>query len=303
MRAALVVAALSLAACAPDFVDRTSVERVRILGMQAAPLDEPDRATILPGDVVILTPHVAYPRAPLPLGWALVGCVAGLPGSVGVGECVVDPEVVFEAPPSLDAPEIVVPLPEDLPGGLELRVFGSFCVEAAARRERLLEDRLPGTDLCADPSADGESFSLTVEVAEEPEEEGAINRHPALSQVQWQLDGFPWAAEGDACAGGPTVTVDDEPELTFAIVDPAALTDVDGEVEVWGVSHYVTYGELEREISVLEGAADPPTPIDWKIPKDAEVAPEGREVRFHVVVRDQRGGVAFESRAVCLGPG
>jgi len=99
---------------------------------------------------------------------------------------------------------------------------------------------------------------------------------------------------------------DDERVLPLTLrYDASARERSDGQPEDLEFTIYTTFGEMERRFTLFEGTdkgedgvlrAD----VDWDPPAAAELGTGGKLVRFFVTLRDQRGGFAMTSRALCV---
>ena len=124
-------------------------------------------------------------------------------------------------------------------------------------------------------------------------ERQAANHHPRAPELS--LAGRPW---GEACE--PVGAAPVEIAVATRGDDREPFIDGDGAAqrETLRLSFFATAGELEGQFRVVE-----PTDPDDKIVSMTWTPPEmpdgGLEMRFTVVARDLRGGVAWTQRALC----
>lgn len=87
--------------------------------------------------------------------------------------------------------------------------------------------------------------------------------------------------------------------------DADAREEVDGAPEDLEISVYTTAGEMERRFTLFRGS-DRGTDgvleseLFWDPPSAGELPRSGQLARFFITIRDQRGGFAMTSRAVCV---
>jgi hypothetical protein len=181
--------------------------------------------------------------------------------------------------------------------------------------------------VCAggNPSFDPEERTFACEGTDDPEAGQAVafriplqrgettNRHPQLDSIE--LEGEPWgeppsdvrdrspgrcpsdlqlpsvgAGEEVSLAIGPT---SDSHEPLPPDSDMAEVRDAE-EIQI---SHFADAGEMDRQFSFVE-RGEPPATVTWKAPNG--VGQGGRLVRFYVVLRDGRAGLAWAVRALCV---
>jgi hypothetical protein len=87
--------------------------------------------------------------------------------------------------------------------------------------------------------------------------------------------------------------------------EASAREQSDGQPEDLEFTIYTTFGEMERRFTLFEGTDDGKEgvlrgDVDWDPPDADEIGPSGHLVRFFVTLRDQRGGFAMTSRALCV---
>jgi hypothetical protein len=254
---------LVAAACADDVKPGSTIERTRILGLGAQVAADPERAWPRPGEETTLFWLVEAPAALPRLSWRAAICADD------IATCASAPLMVAEG--------------EGMP---ELRFV-------APDAERLF--------VVAELTPDGEPpEALTFQLPVEREAGG--NRHPHAGALRF--GDAPWG-EGDCpevVAGGADV----ELHVATSGADRERYVDAEGadDRESLRLSFFTTAGELEGQFRVVE--PDDPEEADshlaWTPPAREDVPDGGLEVRFTVVVRDLRGGIAFTTRTACVRP-
>jgi len=122
----------------------------------------------------------------------------------------------------------------------------------------------------------------------------ASNRHPSLAPAFF-IDGAPWPDGGCAVPGAARVAG----EVTLAVeLGPDAREPVEGGAEELLVSHLTTAGELDRYYSIVPPDEAP----RLEVPFRPDEAPDGTDATIHFIVRDDRGGVSWIQRSLCIDP-
>lgn len=166
-----------------------------------------------------------------------------------------------------------------------------------------------------------EIFQLTIGV----ERDGATNLHPRFDDApfaiaddnesvvtpvfqQWNT---PTAVLPIDCAGASTrddVIVKDFEDKSLVRVTLEAMRELrstDPDVrENYQVEAFSTFGELDRQFSVFDDLDTTPViELEWehgKRPRRNGELAGGKRVDFHFLIRDGRGGFAYETRTLCL---
>lgn len=305
-----------LGGCVDDLPTGPFIADNRVIGAISRVVGAPERATPLPGETLEIEWLVVDARERLPLEWAFVACIP-LPTLSGNPRCAGDtfaPVAGTTSPPRFT---FTVPDEATLGDAKDVLVIGAICAAGT-----LSFDDAAMTASCA-----GEGAKLT-NVTFQARITRALpgNLNPVLTDNRFFLGETAWDAPAsidalplEACAATPAsstmphvqkdapqqvlrFTADgaDRERYTLAsTVPPTALR------EVFQVSHFVDAGELERLFSVVEDddeREEVVIDLAYNLPPSASVPPGGMLARFHFVARDQRGGVAFTSRALCVVP-
>lgn len=265
------VLVLALAGCADDFQPRSLLADLRVLAIEASPID------VAPGQEVTLRPTVFVPAGQTLTALSWKFCPLSLGSQAGFA-CLA-PQCEFPLAPSADGSVTANPT------ALALQ-----CAQALAagdgERPQGSPDEVPSfveTVFTLDVATDaGESrqaaMRIKVWTSGGPP---APNRSPALRRLE--LDGVEAIARGPAAR---TVKPDQAVEVR-ALVDPASLDsylDASGaeRTEDPVVSFYATAGRFE---------GDRTSGVDGRITWTAEpLAPGTTEALLWLVVRDLRGG-------------
>ena len=294
--------AVSLAGCIEDFAPSSLVTDARPLAAQVSVGGDPDRAWPLPGEAFDVVFHVVAPSERPEAGWALAACPAT---ETGTGEtfCVGEPfAFAFQEEPVADPPAIGATVPDD-PGIDRVLVLGVLCFGSA-----------PFFDMATmDAGCTEEEGELIVQVTVRVAEDATTaNRNPALPDEFVSLDGTPWTTRPEdllatTCAGGPGPDVSASAEVTidFALPEAARETYVvrEGETarERITITQAATMESFPRLLTSIDDA-DPEAEVEWTPEPAAPALAAGERVKFFFVARDERGGVAYTERALCLVP-
>lgn len=163
------------------------------------------------------------------------------------------------------------------------------------------------------PTAEVFFYSMGVEG------DGVTNNHPKFGDVplrirdaQSTVQPREWVSEAtipDDCAGvtDPELVRDFGAKSTIRITTEAMreiASTLPDKREVYQVEGYSTFGELERQFSVLDDLdTEPFVDVEWdhgKRPREGNVQVGGKRVDFYFVIRDGRFGTAIETRSFCL---
>lgn len=254
------------------------LDRPRLLGAKVVVVADPNRASVRPGDAVIVetfTASAARDRGAFASA-AFTVCAA-----------IDDPIEARCAGPRFgdgvangpDDPKHAFTVPRDFTG--KMLVFATFCIEGEAS---IAAAELRG----ACTRGFGQDMVVRFEVG------AADHRHPSLPAGAIVVDGVPLPDRRGRCGDGATTVRADGLSHTVTI-EVAGLEPS----EVPLVSHVVTIGKLEGLYS--SSGDDGKFRVDWEIP--ADFAGERFDARIHVVVRDGRGGTAARVADVCLEKG
>lgn len=283
---ALALSLAALAACGEPVEPASRLERPRVLGA----------ITSLPGD-----PGNAAPAATDSIRLAIVtasrdaasGAFAShvlrvCPSDLGTTDYVCGgPELAFREDANSRDPALVID-PLGAPG--EVVVFGVMCATGTATFDRAAREF---RGFCDDGSHPAELVAR-VRVG------GPPNRNPALGDDAIRLDGASLgAADRTGCDGSAPLRVraDGQKHTLGIVVPPAAIEPGDEPL----LSHLATHGKLDRLYSTLDASAAPSASsasVEWEAP--SELGAPRETARFHLVVRDGRGGVAHVAASVCL---
>ncbi len=298
-----------------DTVDPGSlIDKTRILGVRAEVDADATQSWPQPGDAVTTRWLVASPDAIEPIGSAYFACIpAGT--AFGPGQCEGEPFAFGINPPTVPANgEIELPLtiPTELDDGQDqVLMFGAFCF--GGRISTDLEGVFESGNPCAGEGR-GRIAILTVAL-----DLGRQNAHPEIQEVA--INDVPWVDAAPAlpttCAENPTLPnvvhtggTDEEIEIvvnatpdsreTFMteVGDPPETVE---RQETMRISVYSTHGVFSSQFIFIDededgGAAD----VNWVLPEVEEIPAGGQVVNFFFVMRDVRGGVHWQSRALCL---
>jgi hypothetical protein len=292
-----------IAGCGPTFDPASLIESTRVVGARSEVEGAPERATPRPGETADVTWLVTAPQAPPPLHWAFAVCTVE---NASLG-CDGAPLALFEGTDAI--PRIAVPVPpaDALGTAAALVVYGRLCPG---------DDSLPmfdpqqGIPSCTDGGGTTVSTSIPLQLAD-----ADANHNPTADRA-FTFDGQPWPALGpddDPCLMGPRVPADSpghvignategsdrEPYPTIAGDPPLASAAR----ESLQISQFTTAGAMKSQFSFVEATDENATTtveVKWDAPKAAEVPAVGRPVTFTFVVRDNRGGTDWTTRALCV---
>jgi len=311
-RTRAVVAALCavvVTGCIEGFDPPSLITKSRPIGARVEVAGDADRPWPAPGEVAAVRWLVVGPEEPDPLTWGFVVCPAILTPT-GDRFCAGEPfGFGFSAAPAVAEPTLsfTVPPAEALGPLEEILVLGIICVDGTPAI-----DMEPFDVRCEGDGAQGTLVTFAIPLALE----GRTNRSPTIPADAITFDDGAWAEpvgtvplEGCASVAGGT-----ELPSVRAGADPVVLhlQPVASDREIYTVgdqmgretltfSHFVTSGELERQFSVVDDDTADVT-VEWTPPAVEDVSADGTRVRFHFVVRDGRGGIAWTARELCVAP-
>jgi hypothetical protein len=288
--------------CSEDFDSTSLVESTRVIGARVEVENAPDRASPAAGETATVKWFVTAPAATPPLSWAFALCKPAPGGQLGCGD------VPFATFQGTGAPVVTVTLPaaDVLADARTVTLFGRICDDAAP-----IFDPRTGNPSCA--SGHGTTAALAIRV-----QTATVANHNPTADRGFTFDGQPWpvlAAGSDPCVAGPRITADEKTphELGFqtAAVDRESYATMTGDPpvattarEALQVSLFTTTGKFKSPFAFVEGA-DPrdttPLTMKWTTPKALDVTTD-TPVTFTFVVRDDRGGADWTTRAACVTP-
>ena len=300
--AALLVATVAIG-CGPDFDPGSLIEKTRVLGARVTVAGAPDRAAPAPGETATVTWLMTSPAATTPpLGWAFALCAPNALGNLSCNQAPLDLYQGSEYPPRVT---FTVPGLDVLGTAKSLILYGRICVSSEPTFNP--QSGLPG---CTD-MGDGTTAAVSIKL-----EDTDYPNHNPVADHGFTFDGQPWAADasGDPCAAGPRVKAGTEEHvitLVSAGADRESYTALGGYPavptalrEALQISEFTTAGKLKTGISFVEAADSAPqttSEVKWTTPKPEDVTAE-QAVTFTFVVRDDRGGVDWTTRSVCVTP-
>jgi hypothetical protein len=291
----------TLIGCGDPLAPSWLIDRPRVIGARIESAGDPQRPWPRPGELATVKWIVATPDGQPPMRWAFAACVPDAAGAcaslLGMAAGDVAPELTF-----------AVPSAEALGATTKLMVAGVFCAGGSPALAN-------GEPTCQGDGAVATVVTLPVPLQRGPEE----NRSPDLGAAAFTFAGAPWPA-GTDCAALPHVTTGEAARpITVALAGQRetflSAANAGGvprpRREQIQLSHFATAGKLPRQLSFVDGSdeQDPAVlSVDWTPPPTAEVPaaglPEGGLiVRFFFVARDLRGGLDWQTRALCLTPG
>jgi|GEM_PF-409707 len=302
---------LLLGGCGPDFDPASLVKTTRIVGARVEVDGAPDRAEPAPGEHATVTWLVTAPGALPPLGWAFALCAPGTVGGKPSLGCQSVPLAVFQGTESPPRVSIVVPARDALGTAQSLILYGEICDGAGSMPTFDPDNGIPRST----GGSAGTTASVSIALQLQPGEEA--NHNPTAERAftfEGQLWGPPMAGD-DPCLVGPrvsagtndhvigTTTLGTDRESYIAMLgDPPVPT---ASRESLQISQFTTAGELKSAFSFVEAedtGAETTAEVKWKAPKTVAGAAAGQPVTFTFVVRDNRGGIDWTTRAACVVP-
>lgn len=208
-------------------------------------------------------------------------------------------------------PQIELDVPADFAAD-QLLIRGVVCEHGTPFIDPV-DPRLFG---CEDEDAEAILVHGTIAVQKDQADE---NYNPDIGALEVLREDVPWPAYDPAtlppeegCAARASA---DFSEPVHAIVTGPhsialryaadARERAMGEPEDLEISVYTTAGEMERRFTLFEGSDRGrggvlESDLFWDPPKASDLPRSGQLVRFFITLRDQRGGFAMTSRAVCV---
>jgi hypothetical protein len=288
----LVAAVIVFAGCGADLSDGSQIEKLRLLALRA------DQPFARPGEEVELR-LLAADDADRPLEYALTTCT-NPKGSTADG-CLDALDHGFE-PLTPEAGQFSVAIPNDLLDGLgetarPSAMFGAVVVACPGHIEPGETSGVPV--VCRDEMGDRlpiDAFEVGVKRIFVRERDRNVN--PEITRITW--DGEDWpedqVPEVKACANATTDDIDDcdkavRHRILVESTPPESGVDENGTKfgEQQVVQFYASQGVFERPVRIA-GAPDNHWAAQRKSGEDT--------ARLWFVVRDDRGGVVWETRQV-----
>lgn len=288
-------------ACGPSFDPPSLVTETRVVGARVEAEGAADRASPAPGENANVTWLLTAPQAVPPLQWAFALCKQGLPSRLDCGDV---PFAVFTGAGATPVIPIAVPPADALGGVSKLLLYGRICEDAAPEI-----DPESGIPRCAGDAA-GTTATVAINL-----QTGADANHNPKAERGFTFDGQPWpAGVTDPCVAGPRVAAGTEAHLIGLVTDGAdreSYTALLGDPpvptakrEALQVSLLTTAGKYKTPYLFVEAAdtrALTPLEVKWNAPKPSAVTAD-TPVTFTFVVRDDRGGTDWTTRAACVTP-
>jgi hypothetical protein len=291
-----------IAGCGPTFDPASLIDKTRVLGARIEVEGAPERASPRPGETANVTWLITSPEVTPPLRWTFAVC---MPGN-GSLTCDGAPLALFagtDTPPRIT---FLAPGLDALGAAKAVVVYGQICAGADSVP---IFDPQHGIPSCTSDRGTTVSVSVPLQLGDD------ANRNPIADRA-FTFDGQAWpgsAAADDPCVAGPRVTPgskdhvignttdgSDREGYTALLGAPPVATPARESLEV---SQFTTAGKLKSQFSFVEATNnDASTIVDvkWEAPEAAEVPTTGLPVTFTFVVRDNRGGTDWTTRAACV---
>jgi hypothetical protein len=272
------------------------VDRTRVLGARIEAKTEPSRAAIAPGEAMRVSWFVGAPNGTGPLSWSYALCPP-VDGNFPEPRCTTAPLAAGTGTSNGDLSVMEMDVPASATSQSELLLLAAFCDSGDVSLDAAR------FDATCSSGAPARLASVTVRLAS-----AGANKNPEMAPDTLLFDGTPMpppsaepAAPCDPSA--PVVTAGSKHAFAIRFQNDQRETTPEGPLESLLASHVVTDGELDRQYSSLEPgeAAPKDASVKWTAPPRDRVG-AGRQVELYVVLRDGRGGAAFERRNVCVRP-
>lgn len=308
LRALLLASFLGASACQDPLVDPAVVLGPRVIGARVRAERDPSLAEPSPSERASID-WLVLSDQPGTFAARAVWC-RGEPSSLGPPRCAGAPTGESSAPGSYDRTlSFAFQVPDGLEPGEAWLVWLGVC-EAGEP----LFDAARSAFECPGAQALEAFYRGFV-----PEQ--APNRNPSLADDAVSLDGAAWSAAdaGDAslaaarepCSGSvlPSFRAGDRARVTFELTgdDREPIGAAPGEYaarprESLVYTHVASHPGLERAFSAIDYDAET-TGFELELDSSGlEPGPGGETVIFHLLVRDERGGVDWLRREACLLP-
>jgi hypothetical protein len=295
------IALLAFSAC-QSFDPGSLIAGPRVLGARVEVQGEPERASPKPEETVEVHWISAFPGEPRPLHWVFAAC---LPDAAASGACAAAPLDTAEGEGLEPVFTFQIPRADLLIDAKSIQVLGLICDAGTPS----LEGALPH---CAGERAHGTSVELEITL-----DLGVYgNLNPELDDASIKLDDQAWhsltmPSASTGCAAN-TALMQVKANAKKHVIQFELGADVRelytmpetgrSELEGLQLSQFVTGGELAGQYSFVaasDPAERPQLSVIWHAPKAKAVSADGELVRFVLVVRDLRGGLAVTERALC----
>lgn len=289
--------------CGDPSKEAQRIEELRVLGAQAAVDGDPERATPAAGESASVEWLLADPSGMSPrIVWSMLACVAES-NSSGIPFCRDEPLTTVEQSDPSDTPPsltFTVPDADTLGDAKKVIVLATFCDGGTIE----LGTDLESTTCRGANTIQRASFDIPV-----TNDGAAPNHNPNLSDAALELDGEPWDSDPAVvdCESEDALRIranGSEHQVSLALGEDVRETKPEEldlvEHESLQISHLSNLGVFERRFSSLESEdTDLTIEVPWQAPDElSSVAPAG----LYFVVRDDRGGVAWLTRTLCIEP-
>lgn len=297
-----ILATFFVVGCGPDFDPASLVTDTRVVGARVEASGTDNRASPAPGENANVTWLVTAPGEMPPIAWAFAVCRPAAKG----GTCGDTPFATFTGTSNPPLLPLAIPAADALGGADSVLAYGRICANSTP-----IFDPQSGLPSCSD-GHEGTTAAVTIHL----ETNGDANHNPTADRG-FQLDGQPWpttAAGGDPCADGPRIAAGSEDHvISFASAgsDRESYTAIAGDPpaptarrEALQTSLFTTAGKLKTPFVFVEASDErdeTPVSVKWTAPKAGDVT-ANKVITFTFVVRDNRGGTDWTTRAACVTP-
>jgi hypothetical protein len=291
-----------VAGCGPTFDPASLIEGTRVIGARIEVDGAPERASPKPGETADVSWLVTSPDVTPPLRWTFAVCMPGN-GSLTCGSA---PLALFDGADTPPRIALAVPGPGALGTATSVTVYGQICAGADSVP---LFDPQQGVPSCSGGAGTTVSLSVPLQLGDEP------NHNPTADRA-FTLDGQAWAAGAagdDPCAVGPRLSGGSKDHVIGNLTDGGdreGYTALEGSPlvptqarETLQISQFATAGKLKSQFSFVEGTdqqAATVVDVTWQTPEAAAIPTGGLAVTFTFVIRDNRGGTDWTTRALCV---
>jgi len=300
LSASLFVVALFAAGCDDSLKDVSLIEETRVLGARVESQSDPVRGAPLPGETASLRLFVVAPDGAANFSYGLSVCAVRLT-NFGFPPCASAP---FASTDEVEASRTDAHLEFVLPADIDLQATPHAFAHGLVCPDSGLNLAPDGSRRCSSGTGKEVAFEFPLGGTEDD------NKNPAFGADALLLDGEPWPAANDdsSCdvASLPRVKASTVHAIRVTLPDAdyeplPQSTSVDPARETLLVSPFASAGKLEHGfLSLSVDSAAEERRINWSAPSLADGLP--RLVHFYFVVRDQRSGEDFTSRAACVVP-
>jgi len=289
MRTSLLCAVL-LIACSGDATDPSLITYARVIGVRVEAADDPERSTPRVDEAASAQVLVIGPHADVAVSYAMMLCPAA-PANGGLPACAGEPLIATSPSGTTSTPQLNWPaLDADAIGTMsDLLILGTVCESGTPVLDPNAVSR------CEEPGSVGVSFANHVTLLSDSESN--LNRHPSLDAALLTIDANPW----DTGECSVTLPRDGKAhDITVTLVD-SQREQVAGVNEEFLLSWFTTDGELSQHYSVLEVDDDDDRTLEltWTAPTP-DAASSKSATTITLVLRDQRGGIDWLTRTICL---